>query len=103
MSVINAIEAFLEANTWDAAYDVIVKYPLLMSLDADIWLMQYAEFVASQGDTQIANIVSNRRWLLARCRTYGTDAVFKRNGGSVDGTQMEISPELLMNFWPEEE
>lgn len=98
MAVVNAIEAFLRVASWDEARLVIERYPELLSLDADIWLMQYADFMKAQGDASIAEIVCNRRWLLARCRLHGIAHVFQKPEEAVDGVRLEMSPELMMRI-----
>ncbi len=98
MAVVNAIEAFLRVASWDEARSVIERYPELLSIDTDIWLTQYADFMKAQGNANIAEIVGNRRWLLARCRVYGVAQVFRAPGESLDGVRLEMSPESLMRI-----
>ncbi|HNT74531.1 MAG TPA: hypothetical protein PKH77_05890 [Anaerolineae bacterium] len=95
MRVINAIEIFLAADSWDAARLAVETYPELLSLDADIWLGQYASFVATRGDWNIVEILAERRWLLARCRMAGVDATFRGRNSPGDGTRLDMAPEMM--------
>ena len=96
MDTINALEAYLNADSWSLAQVVIQKYPELLGLDADIWLTQYSEFVAEQGELELVEILSERRWLLAQCRMLGVDAAFKgRATTPSDGVQMQMSPDMM--------
>ncbi len=95
MAIVNAIEGFLRATSWDEARSVIEQHPELLSLDADIWLMQYADFMKAQGNDSISEIVGNRRWLLARCRVYGVAQVFRNSAETLDGIRLDMSPDVL--------
>ncbi|MBN2006174.1 MAG: hypothetical protein JXA21_22650 [Anaerolineae bacterium] len=94
MAIVNAIEVFLRVSSWDEAQVAIEQHPELLTMDADIWLLQYADFMRAQGNADIAEIVGNRRWLLARCRLYGVSQVFQRNE-AIDGVRLNMSPELM--------
>lgn len=85
MALINAIEAFLTVDTWYEAKRLVLAHPELLSLNADIWLMQYGAFIEARGDLEVAALLADRRWLLARCRTEGVDAAFRgRVPSSID-------------------
>jgi hypothetical protein len=77
MALINAIEAFLTADTWHQAKQRVRAHPELLTLDADIWLMQYGAFIEARGDVEVAGLLADRRWLLARCRAVGIDRAFQ--------------------------
>lgn len=100
MRVINAIEVFLAADSWEAARVIVETHPELLSLDADIWLSQYATFVAARGDWNIVEILAERRWLLARCRMGGIEAAFRGRNAPLDGTRLEMAPDMLAQLLP---
>ncbi len=95
MRVINAIEVFLAADSWEAARAAVETHPELLSLDADIWLGQYASFIAVRGDANIVEILAERRWLLARCRLVGLEAAFRGRDAPPDGTRLDMAPEMM--------
>lgn len=93
--IVNAIEAFLNADSWFAVKVVIQSHPELLGLDADIWLAQYAAFVEAQGDVEIAAILAERRWLLTRCRLESVDVVFRERLMPPDGVRREMPAETM--------
>lgn len=98
MDVITALEAYLNADSWALAKVIIEKYPELLSLDADIWLTQYAEFMEAQGSLGLVGILAERRWLLARCRMIGVDAAFADRAAPPDSVPVNISPDMRMHL-----
>ncbi len=91
--VLDGLLALLGAATWSAAREIIDAVPALLSLEADIWLMQYAEFLTRQGDDEAVAVVTMRRWLLARCRMLGVDTAFLGWRARHDGIRVEFDAE----------
>ena len=97
MALLDGLTALLKATTWSAVREIIEAVPTLLSLEADIWLMQYAEFFTRQGDHEAVAVITMRRWLLARCRMLGVETTFlgwraQQDGIRVDG---EIEPAAM--------
>ncbi|HOU12679.1 MAG TPA: hypothetical protein PKZ84_06150 [Anaerolineae bacterium] len=96
--LLEGLLALLGAATWGAAREIIEAVPALLSLEADIWLAQYAEALARQGDVEAVAVVVMRRWLLARCRMSGVDAAFLGWRALNDGVR--ITADLVSTpFW----
>ncbi len=49
IKLLNALLALLQAGTWKTMREIVVANPALLSLAADIWLMQYAGFLYVPG------------------------------------------------------
>ncbi|MBN1486574.1 MAG: hypothetical protein JW981_02965 [Anaerolineae bacterium] len=68
VSLMTAIEAFLAAESRDAAQQVVASHPVLLSDEANVSLAEYAQFIESQGDPYAIRALAERRWLLAQCQ-----------------------------------
>jgi hypothetical protein len=88
--LLDGLLTLLGAETWSAAREIIDAVPALLSVEADIWLMQYAEFLARQGDDGAVAVVTMRRWLLARCRMFGVDTAFLGWRAQRDGVRIDV-------------
>lgn len=88
LSLLDGVLAFLEADTWTAAQDIVENFPALLSLDADLWLMQYCASLRRVGDRHAVAVVEMRRWLLARCRMIGVDVAFGERLAPRDGVRI---------------
>ena len=91
VSLLDGMLNLLEAGTWTAARDIVEALPALLSLEADLWLMQYGESLARAGNHRAVTVVEMRRWLLARCRMIGIDAAFGERLAMWDGVQIGTS------------
>jgi len=88
VSLLDGMLALLEADTWTAARDIVESLPALLSLEADLWLMQYGASLSRVGNHRAVTVVEMRRWLLARCRMIGVGPAFGERLASWDGAQI---------------
>ncbi len=98
ISLLDGILALLEAGTWTAARDIVESLPALLSLEADLWLMQYSTSLRRAGNHRAVTVVEMRRWLLARCRMIGVAAAFGERLASWDGVQIG-APAIPAPHW----
>ena len=91
VSLLDGMLNLLEADTWTAARDIVEALPALLSLEADLWLMQYSASLAQVGNYPAVTVVEMRRWLLARCRMIGVSAAFGERLALWDGIQVGAS------------
>lgn len=87
VSLLDGLLALLEADTWTAARIIVESLPALLSLEADLWLMQYGAALSRAGNQRAVAVVIMRRWLLTRCRMIGVTAVFGEHLTLWDGAQ----------------
>lgn len=98
ISLLDGLLAFLEASAWTAARDIVETLPALLSLEADLWLMQYGASLARAGNHRAVTVVEMRRWLLARCRAIGVGAAFGQHLALWDGAQIG-KPGIPTPYW----
>lgn len=98
VSLLDGMLAFLEADSWAAARDIVESLPALMSLEADLWLMQYSASLTRVGNRNAVAVVEMRRWLLARCRMIGVAAAFGERLMFRDGVQIG-KPSISAPHW----
>ncbi len=91
ISLLDGLLALLEAGTWTSARDIVESLPALLSLEADLWLMQYSTSLRRAGNYRAVSVVEMRRWLLARCRMIGVAAAFGERLALWDGIQVGAS------------
>jgi len=91
VSLLDGMLDLLEADTWTSARDIVESLPTLLSLEADLWLMQYGASLAQAGNHRAVTVVEMRRWLLARCRMIGVDAAFGERLAMWDGVKVGAS------------
>jgi hypothetical protein len=91
VSLLDGMLNLLEVDTWTAARDIVEALPVLLSLEADLWLMQYSASLARVGNHRAVTVVEMRRWLLARCRMIGVGAAFGEHLAMWDGVQVGTS------------
>ncbi len=98
IALLDGLLAFLEAGTWSAARDIVKGVPALLSLEADLWLMQYSTSLRRAGNHRAVTVVEMRRWLLARCRMVGVAAAFGEHLALWDGIQVG-APAIPAPHW----
>jgi hypothetical protein len=98
VSLLDGMLDFLEADTWTAARDIVEALPALLSLEADLWLMQYSASLARVSNHRAVTVVEMRRWLLARCRMIGVAAAFGEHLAMWDGAQVG-APAISASHW----
>ena len=98
VSLLDGMLDLLEVDTWTAARDIVEALPALLSLEADLWLMQYSAALARAGNQRAVTVVGMRRWLLARCRMIGVAAAFGERLALRDGTQVG-APAMTSPHW----
>lgn len=98
ISLLDGMLALLEADTWTAARNIVESLPALLSLDADLWLMQYSTTLRRAGNHRAVRVVEMRRWLLARCRMVGVAAAFGERLALSDGIQVG-APAIPAPHW----
>jgi len=98
VSLLDGMLAFLEADSWTAARHIVESLPSLLSLEADLWLMQYSTSLRRVGNYDAVTVVEMRRWLLARCRMIGVGAAFGARLALWDGVQIESS-DVPLSHW----
>jgi hypothetical protein len=76
VQLLDVIQAFIQADTWAASQRIIEAHPELLSDEADQLLSQLVVIARQQGDSQVENIFTEHRQLLARCRQVGMEAAF---------------------------
>ncbi len=86
--LLDGMLALLEADTWTAMHDIVETHPALLSLEADLWLMQYSASLTQAGNHRAVVVVTMRRWVLARCRMIGVSAAFGERLALWDGVQV---------------
>ncbi len=98
IALLDGMLALLEAGTWTAARDVVESLPALLSLEADLWLLQYSASLRRAGNHRAVTVVEMRRWLLARCRMIGVAAAFGERLTLRDGIQVG-APAIPAPHW----
>ncbi len=98
ISLLDGILALLEADTWTVARDIVESLPALLSLETDLWLMQYSMALRRAGNHRAVTVVEMRRWLLARCRMIGIGAAFGERLALRDGVQVGASA-IPTSYW----
>jgi hypothetical protein len=98
VSLLDGMLAFLEAGSWTVAQNIVESLPSLLSLEADLWLMQYSTSLRRVGNYNAVTVVEMRRWLLARCRMIGVGAAFGAHLALWDGVQIE-TPDIFTPRW----
>lgn len=84
--LLQTVQQFIQANTWDATQRVVEQHPELLGDEATSLLSQLLEASRSQGDTNILHILTEHLALLHRCRQVGVDHAF---------AEKQLPPELL--------
>jgi len=98
VQLFDAIQAFVQADTWAASQRIIEAHPELLSDEADQLLGQMAVLAHQQGDAQAEVAFTEHRQLLARCCQVGVEAAFAERateGGEVPselGALLEALP-----------
>lgn len=98
VALLDGVLALLEADTWAAARDIVESLPALLSLEADLWLMQYSTALNRVDNYRAVTVVEMRRWLLARCRMIGIAAAFGERLALWDGIQVGV-PAITAPHW----
>jgi len=98
VTLLDGMLALLEADTWIAARDIVEHLPALLSLEADLWLMQYSTSLDRASNHRAVTVVEMRRWLLARCRMIGVAAAFGERLALWDGVQVGV-PTIPAPHW----
>ena len=98
VQLFDAIQAFIQADTWAASQRFIEAHPELLSDEAGQLLGQLVAGARQQGDVRAEGAFSECRQLLARCRQVGMEAAFAeraREGGEIPselGALLEALP-----------
>jgi hypothetical protein len=91
--LVNAVDVFLAADSWVEARRAIEAHPVLLTVEAEIRLGQYAQFLEKVGEPRAIEILAERRWLLARCRAQGVEAAFEGRTRGRDGMRVDVPAE----------
>ncbi|MCS6849239.1 MAG: hypothetical protein RMN52_16165 [Anaerolineae bacterium] len=75
-SLLQALEAFIGAETWGESQRVLEQHPELLSDEALATLDQLIAAARAQGDVKVEQRFTEHRDLLQRCRAAGVQVVF---------------------------
>lgn len=96
-----AIDALLAATSYAEIRATVEHNQTLLTLEADIWLAQYANALTQRGESEAAAVVTTRRWMLAGCRVTGIEAALSSRSPVRDGLQVDIDvadvPQWMMH------
>lgn len=98
ISLLDGLLALLEVATWMGARAIVEALPVLLSLEADLWLLRYGASLRRAGNQRAEAVVNMRRWLLARCRSAGVAAAFGERLALWDGVQIG-RPAIPAPYW----
>jgi len=101
VQLFDAIQAFIQADTWAASQRIIQAHPELLSDEADQLLGQLVALARQQGDAQAEDTFTEYRQLLARCRQVGVEAAFAERAVEGDEVPSELGA-LLAALPPEQ-
>jgi hypothetical protein len=102
VQLFDAIQAFIQANTWAASQRIIEAHPELLSDEADQLLGQLVAIARQQGDAQAEGAFTEHRQLLALCRQVGVEAAFADRAIEGDEVPSELGA-LLAALPPEQQ
>ncbi len=74
--LLRAIEAFIQADTWDGSRRVVEQHPELLTDEAEEVLAQLVRLARAQGNEDAVQIFEEHRALLRRCREVGVARAF---------------------------
>ena len=97
----DAIQAFIQADTWAASQRFIEAHPELLSDETDQLLGQLVAVACQQGDAQTEGAFSEHRRLLARCRQVGMEAAFAER--AMEGGEIPSELGALLEALPSEQ
>ena len=88
--LLNALQAFITADTWAGSRRVVEEHPELLTDEADALMGQLIEGVLAQGNTDAARVFEEHRALLHRCREVGLEAAFAEKTGARGAQRAEV-------------
>lgn len=80
--LLQAIQAFVRADTWAASRRVVERHPELLSDETLALFERLIAAARAQGDTDAGRILVEHRDLLRRCRTVGAAQAFAEKTGA---------------------
>ena len=94
--LLQALQSFLQAHTWDESRRILEQHPELLTDETDDLLRQLME---AQEDKDTLRYLEERRALLRRCREVGIEAAFAEHVGMqrTAGAGVSIPPEFETN------
>jgi hypothetical protein len=101
VQLFDAIQAFMQADTWAASQRIIEARPELLSDEANQLLDQLVAIARQQGDAQAESAFSEYRQLLARCRQVGVEAAFAEK--AIEGDEIPSELGALLEALPPEQ
>jgi len=93
--LLNALQAFITADTWAGSRRVVEEHPELLTDEADALLGQLIEGARAQGDENATRLFEEHRALLRRCREAGVEAAFTEKTGAVGAQRAAPLPDDL--------
>ena len=87
-SLVETIQAFINADNWNASCKIVDDHPELLNDITDTVLRQ---LTTAQNDDSAKAIIEEHRQLLERCRAVGTEAAFaEKTGDSIADVPTEL-------------
>ncbi len=86
-SLVQALEAFVVAQTWDEAQRIVEEHPDLLREEIGEAIALLVDSAREEGDEETATILREHREILARCREMGVEAAFAQAVGGQDADE----------------